>query len=170
MKNRGISLIELIITISIMSIMIGGVVLTFSIVNSANTNKCAEQINTLLEKEKVQHMSNAQDYSLIIYYYSDPNEKGYYAKVTKNTELASAITTPGIRLGSNRISIYYHVTGDTTDRQVTSTGSLVISFHKSSGAFSEFSTDKYVESISIKGSKNGSKVILVTTTGKHYVE
>lgn len=167
MKNKGFSIVEIIIVIALMAVVSGVFVLSLNVQYSASTNKCAEQINSLLEKTRITTMSKKDIHYLVIY--QDTNDH-YYASITKDV---LAPTEP-VDLGSARIAIFYDIkddiTGAVTEYEVSTSNPLTITFDQSSGSFVEYAPNQYVDRISIKGSKDGDAVTLSSSTGRHYVE
>lgn len=165
MNNKGFSLIELIVTIGILAAITGSLIWSTSFLEAGNTRKCAEQIDALLGKARIETMSKSDDYSLVIY----QDAEKYYARIT-STPLTD--TTKGTELGSHKIKIYYRVEGEASDRQVLGAAQLVLQFDKSTGAFKPPAVGGIVTYINIKTTAGGTGryVYLVGTTGKHYVK
>ncbi len=64
--NRGYSLVELLVTIAILTIMTGAVGVSIALAFSRNAEKCAKEIDTSLEKSRMYAMSQTGDNSFIL--------------------------------------------------------------------------------------------------------
>ncbi|SFR68426.1 prepilin-type N-terminal cleavage/methylation domain-containing protein [Anaeromicropila populeti] len=165
MKNsKGFSLIELIIVIAILAILSTGAVAGLSKIRYANTKKCANELNTLIEKGRMQAMSKAGTWYLYVYKTSD----GVYYKITKET------TTPtdGNLLAGNSISIKFQKDGASSEETLTAgSNPIKLKFSKNTGGLLEESVTggaAYYKYIKVIGSSTY-KIELNKLTGKHFL-
>lgn len=166
--NRGLSLIELVVTIAIMAIVSTGVVI--SVYSSAGwkAKKAITEMDQALSETRVQALSKTQAWMELTKSGDD-----YVLK----TSYASDVVLDG------RFTITYHTNdGAVTDVAVQD---MILSFDRASGAFSGLYTDstlqicRYVgvsaevlqcdEIIVTQGSREW-KIRLYPETGKHKVE
>lgn len=174
MNNKGISLIEVIIIVAVMGIMTGGIVLTFSIVNSVNTKGTAESVDSALEKVKTESMSKEKQTYLVIYKSSDASYEGYY--MTSTTDKDTFIKTPETnkKIAAKNLSFVVNLS-DGTSVDIAS-NCIFISFDRASGAFGScFVGDALIEhsgpkSIVISGGGRTNSIQCIPETGKHFVE
>ena len=88
-SNKGVTIIELIVVIAILGVLIGGVALTFRIVNSADIKGCTQTIDSSLEKVKNECMSKIDQSFLVLYKSTDNDYTGYYLGYVSRTDLAT---------------------------------------------------------------------------------
>lgn len=153
-EREGFSLIELVIVIVIMSILTGGIALTYSLVRSADTEGTAYDIDSNLTILKSRNMGRNKPLYLQLYRYSGDifvdytEEKSYTPKGNGEVIGDSAVTL-------------------SCDGTILPDGSVTtIGIRKKDGAFSEGPKE-----ITVTGDDGTSYVVyLITDTGKHYVE
>lgn len=160
--NRGLSLIELIVVIAILSIISVGAFSGIGMLSSWNVNKCAKGIDSALKKTKTTAMSKSNA-ELIL----SKSDGDYYIESTEEQKK---------KIGSEPIVITYTTTEGNTIT-IDGTNTLTLRFDRSSGAYQRIGEtsgtdvkDIYCTSIILtRGSKQ--KVIeLVYATGKHVVK
>ncbi len=174
-NNKGITLIELIIVVSILSIMTGIVGLSISIVSSADTTNTAERIDQLLERVKSETMSKANSSYLVVYKDLSADNPGYYAGITTSPDTFVKNTDRDENIGSLRINIEYVISSSSTKIE---NQKIFLTFNRSSGAFEQAQIQHASEApseigliseIKITGGKAIS-IMLVSDTGNHYIE
>lgn len=155
-KNKGFSLLEIIITLTIAAVLMTGFVSIMSYIRLANTRKCVEELDTLMEKVKLRTMSSAQKPYLYLYKETD----GYYVVVS-----TSAVFTSDLKKNASLLA------GSSTTMAVTANGTaeaiqspVCISFSRGSGAFESPYNEIVV------GGRKTTKIIMIKSTGKHYIE
>lgn len=170
-ENSGMSLVELLIIIAIMSITVGLSSLGLSLVFSRDAEKCANSIDSALETTRMSTMSQKGTFTLEI-------------DTVNNRMSLTSSSAPGTELLSNsdaefqsRVSVSLESTGGSVD--ISSKDKLSVTFDKSTGRVAKIYTDGDV-SQNVDGTvirircenSNGKKatVVLVRSTGKHYVD
>lgn len=176
-KNKGVTLIELIVVIAILGIVAGGIALTFSIVNSADIQGCTQSIDTTLEETKNECMSKTEQTCMVLYKSSDVNHTGYYIGRVPISALTTYTPTPetDTKVGGNKIQITVTlVSSGTID---VSSNAVYFTFDRGSGAFAPMykdvpavSTGDYPAAITITNGSKTSVINCVQATGKHFVE
>lgn len=169
--NGGFSLIELIIVIAIMAALIGTVVLSVSMVFSANAKTCSNNMQRAIADCKVTTMGKAGAW-LVIYRETDGQVYSrLHVMEQKAGEAAGTyeetLSDPE-KLGGKRVSVTY------TDASGTDMGELMtgeangirIEFDRSSGSFK----DNCPRTIDVQGGNRHYRMTLITLTGKLQVE
>lgn len=154
-NRRGFSLIEVIITIALVSVLIGSAVAMFGHIRYADTKKVAEQVNIALSDLRLHTMSMSQERKqyLYIYRWSD----SYYMKVTyagKDDVVLNAASA--MRLCGNNVTLY-------ADGEPVEGETIIYVAYKKNGLFA----DGITQLITIEGA--GTYTIhLDGVAGRHY--
>ncbi len=176
-KNKGVTLIELIIVIAIIGILLGGIALSFSILNSADIQGCAQTLDSSLEKTKNECMTKAEQQYMVLYKSTDPDYSGYYVGSVTEADLATYTYAPenDRKVGSAKIQI--SVTLDSRTVIDVASNPVFIAFDRGTGAFKNivtgippYSTGKYPVCITVTNGARNSIINCVQATGKHFVE
>jgi len=158
-SNKGFSLVELIVTISVLMIVLSVVALNFGNVIKWQVNKCVESIDDNLNSIKVVTLSDSEKDSTL-----KLSEVDGYLYMSINDSDA-------IKLGKFNATVYYEdisrdneASIDVEDQEIT------ISFN-SNGAFNEINeiSGMYVKSIVVNKGSYTKKIICERLTGKHYI-
>ncbi len=160
MKNKGMTLVEILVVTAILSIIVGLSAVSISLVFSRDAEGCAKTINMALESVRMSALSQRGDFTLSIN--------------SVNNQLVTIASEGPV------------TTSEALQRQVTvsfpdlpDVEELSIAFDKSTGRVTNVRTDGAAvtpppQLIRIRCTNNsGSKVAtvtLVSSTGKHYVE
>jgi len=174
LNNDGLSLIELIVVISIMSILTGMVSIGINLAFSKDATKCAGKLNDAIYTTRMESMSKAGAY------YMEVKKTGteYVAVINDGT---SDVSTEQLSENGRISSISCELNGDTIE--ISESDTVKIAFDKSKGNVNKyndiaFTTDgssgTYVDGLIVFTiiQKNGNKsetVTPVTSTGKHKV-
>lgn len=170
-RNGGFSLVELVIVIAIMAVLIGTVVLSVSMVFSANAKTCSASIQRAIADCKVTTMGKAGAY-LVIYRESDGQlYSRLHVMEQKEGEVAGTYEdTPSDpeKLGGKRVSLTYtDASGvDRGEVPVGEANGIRIEFDRSSGSFK---TD-CPKTIDVQGGNRHYRMTFITLTGKLKVE
>ena len=176
-NNRVITLIELIIVIAILGIIIGGVGLTFSIVNSADIEGCTQTLDISLEKTKNECMTKIEQQYLVLYKSTEDDYPGYYLGNVSKAGLATYTLSPekDTKIGGNTIQIKVTVEGS-SDLDVATTP-VFFTFDRATGAFMylnvgipSHATTYYPSTITITNGNRTNIINCIQATGKHYIE
>lgn len=151
--NRGVTLVELLVVVAILSIAVGAAGISISLAYSRDAEKCAKTINAALENTRMLSLS----------------EKGKF--------------TMTLDMENNQITIDNSETGNVHTENLQKNVKIYVPGHEGTTSVSvrfDKSTGKVV---SMDGEENGilritsennsgkkASVVLVKGTGKHYVE
>ncbi len=167
--DRGISLVELIIVISIMAIMTGILSLGISLMFSRDANYAAVRIDDALTETRTLAMSKSGDFTCSIHI-DNINPKAAYPNGSYVQIMQGGSEYKRILLDKN---VTIEVDGDGTE---VTDNPLVFEFSKSKGSLStvngsETISDVYTITVtSTKGPAKTKDVTLISTTGRHYTE
>lgn len=164
--NRGVTLVEILLVIAIMSIMVTVTSAGISLIYSRDAEKSAKYINSALEKAKMLSLSKKGTCTLSV---NGANHTLFINFSTEGTVeeigLPENVTIAVSAWGSAR-----HTEGE----------KVTIEFDKTSGRVKEVAIDDAVLAdedyymVKINAQANSSKkqaeVLLVKATGKHYIE
>ena len=168
-KNKGFSLVELVVVIAIMGVLISVLLPTLDTLFSASTRNCATNINSLLARCKVYAMGRNDDIVVMIYKGADGKIWGEYIEGT----------TPGQieQLGDSRVEISV-TPPDAASYSPTKDQPLYVSFNRATGGLCLFGNDRNVvlaptagqcALISITSAGKPYEISIYATTGKHGV-
>ena len=153
-NNRGITLIEILVVVAIMSIAVGGASLGISLAYSRDAEKCAKTIDTVLENTRMKSLSEKGEFTMEL-------DMGNHMLYIRSSEESEPVVTEKLQ---NRVAI--SVPADPSATSVT------VKFDKSTGKVLAMSSEDG-GILRIPGEHNGGKkatVVLGKGTGKHYVE
>ena len=159
MKNRGFSLIELVVAIAILGIAltVGGYAL--SAISLANAKNCATEIKSSLEKTRMQACSTDKGSSnATLSLYRDSSGKVVISKSYEGTPK---------EIGGKAVTVKYRVGGVGNPYQDLDTTPIVFGFNRSTGGFSAAST---VDSIQITSGGRTYTLTCYSLTGKIKME
>ena len=168
--DRGISLVELIVVISIMAVMIGIISISLSVMFTRDATYVASKIDDGLSEARMYSMSKAGTFYFVLHIedpkdsYVEIKDGGSYSKIVQLDK-----------------SVKITVSDDTGSFTAGDGSDVYIAFNKSNGAVRSVtdgapatdSTASGVYTIEIESTKNIAKtktVTLITTTGRHYTE
>lgn len=127
MNNGGFTLVEMIVVVLIIGIIATTAVMSFSAVNRAKANGCADRLAKLLDQTRGEAMSRVEGaVSLVI----SKRDSAYYGTLYINGTTEKNET----ELGDGSLSIEFY-DGGTLVCAVDETHSFTICFQKGSGAF-----------------------------------
>ncbi|MGB4659533.1 MAG: prepilin-type N-terminal cleavage/methylation domain-containing protein [Mobilitalea sp.] len=168
-NNKGYSLIELMVVISIASILILGSVSAVRILTFSNTVKITQTIDSQISKNRLLTMSKG-NYRYIAIDWNSTKEEYEISMVSSSTVLnttnwkSSGTIETNKKLASKDVTISYQNGVSATPVMVKDV-TLLISNNPSTGAFVSSVTQ-----INIASSSKSSTIYMVTKTGKHYIE
>ena len=169
--NRGISLVELVVVISIMVVMIGIISLSLSIMFTRDANYVASRIDDELSEARMYSMSRAGAYTYVLHI-EDPKSstvtlrEGATDHKVVDLNKSVSITVDGEVI--NASGVEEPVSGGDGDE-------VTIEFDKAKGCVSKVNGKKAtgVYTITVTSEKNSSKVEtveLIAATGRHYIK
>lgn len=169
--NRGLSLIELIVVMSLITILAGGTAIGIRLITTKEVEQCATQLKTALQGNRVTTMGKLEA-SLKIYTTAD----GICVEETIVGGDGTSGTTQKI-VGDADLTIVYRLNDGTEFPLGDSSAPLIIRFNRSSGAFKALPDEmgaekagKYCTEIEVS---RGSKAVILKLaylTGKVTIE
>lgn len=172
--NRGLSLVEIIIVITILSIVAGVVTTGVSLASGRPADECAAKLQSVIQSGRLTAMGKLS-VTLEIYM----NDAGYiYIEETVTSEGENPTDPPVVRttltrIGDIGVSLEFTLTnGVTTALLPNHANSLILSFDRSSGAFKpiEGYSDVYCKTITISRGNREKELRLAYLTGKVTLE
>lgn len=179
-RDKGYSLIELVVVIAIMAILVGVFAISVSSLSGRKVNKCADEIVTTLERARVLTLGKEQNQVEFRLYY-DTTEKQYRAQIYQGGVVVSDRV-----VGKDPIEISVTFEGDSTAYDlrtgvIKGTAPYVVSgvgeeglflvFNRSSGAFEQGTntvgeTKDYCSKIVVSSGSRTIEIMPVGRTGK----
>lgn len=174
-NNKGFSLIELIIVISIVAIMTGFLAIGISSAFGLGAKECARKIDSYLKETKTISLSKDKQ-ELTIYQHSNGK---YYAdfvvyKLAKDPDTSATIMVPSVtrteEIGKKNVTITCFF-ADGSSVVINGSNSVTLGFNRSSGAFepakkNNATTSTYCEKIEVTRSGRKTTVSIIPQTGK----
>lgn len=171
--NKGFSLIEVIIVITITAVLTTGAIFNLNLLKLADVHQCANTIDDALSKLKLDTMSKADRYHYLVLEWNGAKDGFYLHGISSETPLnetnwstASSIITYK-KLASSAISIAYSDRTDGTNLQQLDAGHpcILISVAPGSGAY-----QSPWKQLVITGESEELTIIMITKTGKHFIK
>ncbi len=159
--NRGISLVEVLLVISILALFASGGISLYRQLSHADCKRAAARIQTAMEEVRMETISRGRKPYLYLYQL----EGTYYLKkcMESNPTAAKLDAASGNRI-SEKLSLSYQLTASA--EVVLEEGKVLqISFHRGSGSF-----DQDLERIILRSSEFTTEIVCVPETGRHWVE
>ena len=159
--DKGVSLIEMIIVIAIITLASSVTISLIGQLSFARTQKAAKTINITLDKLRMETMSKGISYKMYLYLV----DGDLYMKILKDGDTITLTKDSGEKLS---VDCQVRCKREGTVEEVLEEGVgkyIAFSFSKSSGAF----TSNY-EWVSISNAKHNSKLHFIKETGKHWIE
>lgn len=166
MNNKGLSVVEMVVVISIMAVLSGMIAIGLGSVFSKPADECAEKVYNAINNTRLITMGK-NEASIEI------STDGTYIYVTeKSKKLNNTEDSRRYPVSEKNVKVEYALTGEGTDMwtTLTSASPIILSYNRASGAFKPKSTapegDIYYERLRIsKGSKERI-ITLYSNTGK----
>lgn len=171
-NQKGFTLVELIVTVVIMSIVITVSLVSFSLVVGQNIKGCTSDLQGYIAKTRVESLSRAEARMTI-----SSTGYGVYVNLSLKDGSGSWIGRDD-KIGRPAIDITYKTDDGTgNDYTVSDANKLVLSFDRSSGAFKPLPATvagsdgtNYCTEILLKQGDRTRKIIMYPQTGKYDVE
>lgn len=172
--NRGLSLVEIIIVVAILSIVAGAVTMGVSLATGRPADECAAKLQSILQSSRLTGMGKLST-KVEIYM----NDAGYiYVRETVETATSSGsdVRTTETRIGETGITFEYTLTNGSTGTLTPGGAPLILSFDRSSGKFKDLSpmgsgyVGVYCQKITITRGNRVKLLTLATLTGKVTLE
>lgn len=159
--NRGISLLEILVVISILGILASGGISIYRQLTFADTKKAARRIDAAMTEVRMETMS--KDRKQYLYLYSLDGAVFMKKSTEANETVASLDVASGIKL-SDRITLSYRI-APSDEADLVPGAALCLSFERSSGSF-----NSDVEYIKVCSAEHATMITCVPETGRHWVD
>ena len=148
-NNQGFSLVELIVTIGIVSLLIAGFFVCFNILTNKSVEECAKKMQSKMENNRTTTMGKLS--SSLKFYVS-----GGKIKVDETIDGNTSTSV----VGDSSVTVTYDSkNGADVENDVNlASQPLIVSFDRASGSLNKDANDRYLTYIKISNS-TGSKVI-----------
>lgn len=171
MNNKGMSLVELMVVIAIITILGGVGIMGVNAMTGKPAQKCAQQIVYSLEKHRTSTMGKVGAAYVLT---RDENGDIYAKEYLSNNETIdiskdSEDIASEYKLGDSKMKISY-VCSDSTTTVLGNDMSLILQFDRSSGAFKKQGNGSYCTEIIVERGGRTHKITLVPLTGKVYAQ
>ncbi|MCR4691509.1 MAG: type II secretion system GspH family protein [Lachnospiraceae bacterium] len=173
-SNKGLSLIELLVVIMLISVILGYVAYNVNVVNGYRARKCKNILASQIAELKVRTLSKAVktgDVYMKVYKGKGSNAKNIYSQVFYKTTAGEEKEEP-VLIGS-RVGVFYGNSGsekEILDEENTKgSNGLIITYNRANGSMVESPTSTALSTVTmIKVSANEKvyKLELVPATGK----
>ena len=174
MKNKGFSLIELIVVMAIVALAGTLAWTSINAVFGFEAKKTVQYIYGALEKTKVEQMTKAGDSYLFLY----TNNDGVFLDLYENGVKVLNEFEDGNKIGSSKVSVTYKLDGSEKPQTLDSEG-IVLAFNRSDGSFKtagealelhrenySSSSERYYISITVSSGSTTRSITLYPNTGK----
>lgn len=174
--NRGLSMVEMIIVVAIVSVVAGAVFLGIGFVTGKPAEKCANKLLSLMQRNRITTMGKLEA-RLEIYMEEEGGNRYLCVKEVIQTDGEAGPKVTTTRIGEAGVEVTYRISGETTYQTLGGESSpLIISYDRSSGAFKDLSlmgsslAGRYCEEIKIEKANKIKILKLVARTGKITME
>ena len=179
--NRGYSLIELIVVISIMAIMVGIMSFGIGMMFTRDANYVAVRIDDELTEARTLAMSRDGVFTYVLHADNDPSgdHKGGFIRIDQTVVTGKDEHDHDITVTTEykKVLLDKGATIAVTGASLDVSGNMTIVFDKANGSVKSVNgsapASGAVYTITVTSTKNSSKikeVTLVATTGRHYTE
>lgn len=151
--NRGVTLVELLVVVAILSIAVGAAGISISLAYSRDAEKCAKSINAALENTRMLSLSEKGKFTMTL-------------DMENNQITIDNSETGNVHTESLQKNVKIYVPGQ------EGTTSVSVRFDKSTGKVAAMDGEEngILRITSENNSGKKASVVLVKGTGKHYVE
>lgn len=175
MKNRnaGVSLVELLVAISILTILTGIGVYSLSSLSGYRARECAKDITTSLTTNKVTTLGKAKSTGDIYWeLYLDDSDGRYYARTVYNAGKSNQYEEVK-KMNDGKVSVYKVTTQSGGVQKSLITGGkghgFIIAYNRSSGAicnaYSPYS-EMNINGLEVQGGSKNYSIEITASTGK----
>lgn len=139
--KNGFTLVELIIVISIMTILLGLLIPSLNSLFGFEAQKATDRIKVALSKTKVEAMNRLVG-EMKLEYREDGYYITYYLDRGKESRTGTSLPSEEVKIASSKVNISYKVSGDMVEKEMkdTATDSLILTYNRENGAFRNIQT------------------------------
>ena len=167
MDNKGMSLVEIVIVVTIMTVLTGVLALGVSMALSKPADECAEKIVSTLNGARITTMGK-QGITMRFY----QNDNGVYLEETITDASGNVITRPALRIGQKGVKVEYKLVQGTTEGALTTldASGIKLSFKRDTGGFNPVAGAWYCKEIVVSKGNRTKTIKLAYLTGKVTIE
>lgn len=164
MKNRGITLLEVLLVVAVLGILVGMGSSSMNKARFADARVCADYIESYLNELRLKALTNKGEAYLIIFQDTDKN---YYITI-QNNYTVSYHKKQGKKIANSRVKIIG--VSDSFEQQVEGeTGQrIILSMCRETGALKPVDSTVY-SSILIVSNKKKYRIVFIKKTGRYLV-
>lgn len=161
-NNRGFTLVEIVVVVTILGVLVGLTAMSISSVFSARARRCATELDSYISMCRVNSMSRAGSIKIVLDTDANGSIRGSYYEndVVKDTAVFS----------DTRVFAEFTIGGVSTP--LSSSDPLTLSFNRSTGGFNPqgnvAGVPVYCTSISISSGRTY-VITLIPSTGNHFI-
>jgi len=163
MKNKGFTLVELIVVMALMVIAAGAVAYTSGLISSTRAKTTARDLKAALEDTQMLAMSRGGGKLKL---YRDDEGDIWVEQVITNDVAGSGNSSTKKKIGSSAITVQCHVK-DGSSTLLTKSAPVEFAFNPATGAFSGSS---FIDEITVSGGGKTLKLTLWKMTGRVDIE
>jgi prepilin-type N-terminal cleavage/methylation domain-containing protein len=136
LNNKGVSLVELIVVMAIMSVLIGTVSYGISFSSGKQAEECARKIESTLEAMRTASIGKYEITGVLSY---DENRGYVFTETVKINSNDTTGTTTETIVGNKNVKVYF---GDgSADTELTASNSITFQFSRSTSGLTEGCTN-----------------------------
>ncbi|MCM1185500.1 MAG: prepilin-type N-terminal cleavage/methylation domain-containing protein [Lachnoclostridium sp.] len=163
--NRGMSLVEMVIVVAIMTVLTGVAAIGVSMALSKPVDECAEKIVSTLNGARITTMGKQEIKLRFV-----QNDNGVYLTETIKDASGATTTRPDLRIGQKGVVVRYKLVGDANYRELSGT-SIELSFKRTTGGFNTLiesgsDTGDYCTEIQVSKAGKEKVIEIAYLTGK----
>lgn len=163
MNNKGLSLVEIVIVVTIMTVLTGVMAVGVSLALSKPADECAEKIVSTLSNARITTMGKQ---GITLKFYEAGDQSIWLEEVITNPD-GSPAPPKRTKIGQKGVVVKYKLTGDTAANRDLGSEALELSFKRSTGGFNTAgSSGEYCEEIVVSKGNRTKTITLYYLTGK----
>lgn len=159
-NNKGFSLVELIVVITIMGILTGTITLSYKLVTGSYVKECAYNTEFQLNKARQLTMGKSR---VVLKIYRDSEGTYYSELITYDADQTTVLSTEKNKLGKKSVILKYS-TDNSTYKTLEKSEAFSVEYDRASGAMKDKSN--CVKEIIYSNGTKEKKIILYPDTGK----
>lgn len=181
--NRGLSLVEVIIVVSIVAILGGLIIGSTGVIGRYRAKECAKKTMSAINNTKIQAMSkslggtlvssgSATNASNVYAHFYEDTDKNFVCDIYANPTMGASGTDPieSRTLVKNKVVFEYQYKNSPAWIKLASGTDFYIGFNRSTGGFLPQASGSYINKIRIRGGSADYMFTLYQATGKTEVK
>lgn len=165
MDNKGLSLVELLIVIAIMSVLTGVMAIGVTLALSKPADECAEKMVSTLNNARITTMGK-QEITMRFYADSDGIKMQEVIKAKAADGSLTTISDKTSKIGQAGVLVEYRLNGESDYPHTLDSTGITLSFKRSTGGFNTVNGTNYCEAIRVSKGTREKFITLAYLTGK----